>query len=110
MFEYIGTARRCIAIKTASRRVGRWNGQLIEVQVRELRSDQVWSYSHVSETIASSDWEFQRIIQPRIIERALSMHFQIGNKRIPVSHAAPPSPRMEIHSSQAECRRNQCSS
>src|SRR5690606_1536877 len=44
----------------------------------------------------------------RIVERAFAVHLEIRNERVPVRHAAPTRPRVEIDARETECGRSQC--
>jgi hypothetical protein len=57
-----------------------------------------------------SDGELVRIVQSRIEERLLAVHFQIGYKGVPVRHRTPSGPGVKVHTRQTKSRRNQCRS
>src|SRR4051812_11792335 len=64
--EEMLSALRGLVIEAARRRRGSRQGQLIEVQRRQFRSDQVGGVGHVSEAELCGNWELIGIVQPWI--------------------------------------------
>src|SRR5262245_44597716 len=77
------------------------------MQGGEFWSDQIRIITYVSKSCARGYRELSRVIQTRVVERTLSVHFQVGDEGIPVRHGAPTGPRVKIHACEAESRRNQ---
>src|SRR5688572_22929143 len=75
---------------------------------RQLRADQVRITSTIPEIVCCSDRKLRRILQTRIKECALSVHFQVCDKGVPMGDRTPPGPCMEVHSGQSICRRDKC--
>ena len=63
--EGLATGRR-LRIEAPRRRRGRREGQLIQVQRRQFRGDQIGLVAHMPEAVAGGDGELDRIIQARI--------------------------------------------
>src|SRR5690349_12979289 len=73
----------------------------------QLRGYQIGRVPHVPEAVSGRYRELLRVVQPRIEERAAAMHFQICNKRVPVSNGTPPRPRVKVYAGQTEGGGNQ---
>src|SRR5688572_1855088 len=92
-------------IKTPGRRRRSWNCELIELECSQLGRNHVRPASLVSETGASSDWIFIRVIQASVKKRPLSSQFKICHIRVPVSYGTPAAaPRVKVHASHAKSR------
>src|SRR5262249_13068784 len=81
--------------------------ELIKMQSGEFWSDQIRIIAYVSKSGPRRYRELSCVIQTRIVERTLSVHFQVGDEGIPVRHRAPTGPRVKVHACEAERRRNQ---
>ena len=82
--------------------------QLIEMQVGEFWRNQVHFAADVVESVLCGHRETGAVSQSRVIESSFSVHFEVGDKSIPMGHRTPACPGMEIDSCQAESWRNQC--
>src|SRR5437660_11779184 len=72
----------------------RWRrqGQLIEMQRRELRRDPVVirvDVRQVAESIGGRDRKLRRVVETRVEETAFTMHFQVRDECVPVGHRSP---------------------
>ena len=81
--------------------------KLIDVERRKLRRDQVGRVADVAEAVLCGDRELRGIVEPRIVERALALHLEIGDERVPVRDRSPAGPGMQVDAGQVERRRNQ---
>lgn len=79
----------------------------VELERGQLRRNQIDRASHVAKTGLCRHRKLQRIIQPRIEERPLAVHFEVGDERVPMRDASPSGPRVKIHASQAKRRRQE---
>ena len=61
----------------------------------------------MAEPCARGDGKAQRIVEPRVDERALAVHLEVRDKRIPVRDAAPPGIGVQVDARQPERRRKQ---
>src|SRR5262249_16571949 len=89
------------------RRCRGWNGQLIKMESRKLRRDQIRLTSNVSEAGASRHRELCRVLESRVIESAFAVHFEIRDESVPMCHGTPTRPGVKVHAGQAECGRDQ---
>src|SRR5262245_7232328 len=88
--QFVPALRTCY-IKILARPWNRGgNGQLIELQRRQLWSDSIILRrgTEVTETIPGRDWKLRRIIQSRVEKRPLSVHLEVGNESIPIANCA----------------------
>src|SRR5205823_12488064 len=93
-------------IEAADRRPRCIERQLIELQRGQLRCDEVMFRADVCQSGARGDRELQRIVQTWIVERALSVHFEVGDERVPMRYAAPSRRRVQVNARDAECGRD----
>ena len=56
---------------------------------------------------ARGDRELRRVVQARVEERALAVHLQVRDERVPVRDRAPAGPGVQVDAGQAERRRDQ---
>src|SRR5215813_13817637 len=77
------------------------------MQGSELGCDQVDRVGHMTEACFRSNRELIGIIEPRIVEVALPVHFQICNECVPVRYRAPAGPCVQVHACQSESRWNE---
>ena len=68
---------------------GGWQRQLIEVERRQLGGDPVFLVLLVSLPGSCSDRVLLGIIEPRIVEHALAVHFEVGDIGVPVGDRSP---------------------
>src|SRR5262245_21761565 len=73
----------------------------------QLGGDQIGVVSNITESGPGRYGELGWVVQPRIEERAFPVYFQIRDEGIPMCHRTPAGPRVQIHTRQTECRRNQ---
>src|SRR5262249_3291698 len=97
---HFGRRIRSIGHATWSGRRG--YGQLIKMERPELGSDQIRIASNIAESHSRGYRELRRVIQSRIVECTLAMHFQICYEGIPMCHRTPTSPCVEVHACQAK--------
>src|ERR1700676_3610247 len=84
VFEHLLAALRRVLVETTLRRLRSGNSKLIEMQGRELAADQIGVVAHVAEPSAGRNGELGRVIQAREEERALAVHLEIGDTRVPM--------------------------
>jgi hypothetical protein len=105
--DVITTGRR-LRIEAPWRRRGRREGQLIKVERRQFRGDQIGLAAHMTEAVSGGDGKLDRIIQARIDKRPLAVQLQIGHKGVPVNDRPPGAgPGMQVHARQPERGRNE---
>src|SRR5439155_3623827 len=73
-------------VKGAWWRRRRRNSELVEVQRRQLRGNQVGVIAYIAETRSRRHWEAVRIVQPGVIEGAYAVHLQISHEVVPVGY------------------------
>src|SRR5262245_15980407 len=77
---------------------------------RQLRSDPIlirWR-AYVAESVLRSDWRLAQVVASRVIERSLSMHFEVAGDRVSIADWSPASgPRGLIEYSEPQCVVNQ---
>ena len=61
----------------------------------------------VPETVRGGYRKLGGVVQARIEEPALAVHFKVGDKGIPMRDRAPAGPRVKVHASKPEGWRNQ---
>src|SRR5262249_60879942 len=105
--EHVAAPLGCLAVEGALRRIGRWNGQLIEVQRGKLRADEIRIITYIAETGTSRHRELHAIVEARVEEGPFAVHFEIGNEGIPMRYRAPASPGMEIDPGEPKRRREE---
>ena len=75
------------------------------MQGGELRRDPVVLVLLVTLSGSRGDRIFLGIIEPRVVEDAFAVHFQIADIRIPIGDGAPGSgPSVIVHAGEPECR------
>src|SRR5262249_6503549 len=77
-------------VETSGRRRRGRNRELVELKRAKLRRQVILRAAYVVEAGAGGDGELRRVRQPRIEERPLPVHLEIGDERVPVRHAAQP--------------------
>src|SRR5262245_54607873 len=91
-------------------RIARWGWriqrQLIEMEIRKFWRYQVYIAANIVEAIARRNGKARRVRQTRIIEGSFPVHFEIGNKSVPMRHGTPPGPGVKIDSRQSESGRD----
>ena len=80
--------------------------------VKSTRIDTRWPDSWAPRTTnvgqtAANRYAKTRIVQAGIKETSFSVHLDIGDECIPVRHAAPPGPGVEVHARHAERGRDE---
>src|SRR6185437_2919212 len=88
----------------------RFKRKLLHVQGRKFLCNSIFIGAdmwEVSESVLSRDRELVAIVQPRVEEPALPMHFQIGDERVPIRDGTPTGPGMQVDARQSESGRNQ---
>src|SRR5438445_9928911 len=107
-FKNCLAARRCAGVKASLRRFRSRDCELVKMERRQLGRDQIRLVVEMSKLVLCRHGILLRIVEPRIKEHAFAVHFQIGHKRIPVSHCSPgTSPSVIVHSCQTKGRRNE---
>src|ERR1043166_7543951 len=79
-------------------RQGGGKRELILVQCRKLCGNQIRLVSDMSEPVLRGNRKLLCVVQSRIEERAFAVHFQVGNKGVPVGNGSPSRPGMQVHS------------
>src|ERR1700730_189392 len=98
-----------LKVETVGRRLRHWHRQLVEVQRGELCTDQIFAVMLVTETGFGGDRIFLFIVKTRVEECPLAVHFEIGNKSVPVGDVAPRTgPGVIVDTSQAKSGWNKC--
>src|SRR5207237_4608107 len=85
-------AGRSRNIEATSGRLRRGNSQLIELKRLEFGSDEVAvgiNMREIAKTVGGGDRELRGVVEPRIPEPALPMHFEICDEGVPVGHRTP---------------------
>ena len=103
-------AGRSRNIEATSGRLRRGNSQLIELKLLEFGSDEVAvgiNVREIAKTVGGGDRELRGVVEPRIPEPALPMHFEICDEGVPVGNRTPAGPGVEIDAAQSKRRRNQ---
>ena len=90
------------------RRVRHRKRELVDLQRRQLRRDQVALVPDVSEAGARCDRELARVVQPVIAEVPDPVHLEVRDERVPVRDRAPTRICVEVDAVEAEGRRDQC--
>ena len=96
------------ASKLAARRLGARQRELIEMERRQLRRDQIARRcARCRSRSRAAIGELCRVVEARIVERALPVHLEVGHERVPVRDGAPAGPRVQVDAGQTERGRNQ---
>src|SRR5215472_14976238 len=82
--EKFPSASGCVHIEASSRRLRSGYRELVKVQRRKLRSDQIRRVAHVVKSRSGCDWKLSSILEPRIEKCTFPVHFQISYESIPV--------------------------
>jgi hypothetical protein len=64
-------------------RTRRLERELVQVQVGELRRDEVRVAADVPEPVRPRDREARRVVEARVEERALPVHLEVPDERVP---------------------------
>src|SRR5262245_36392477 len=78
-----------VAIEHSGRSFRGRQGQLVEVQRRQLRGDPILLVVLLSLLRACCDRVLVRVVESRIVEPAFAMHFEIADIGIPVADGTP---------------------
>src|SRR5262249_45663628 len=78
--EELAAASRRARIEAAGRRARGGDGELVEVQGRQLRGDQIGLVLDVGETRGRGDRELRGVVQASVDERSLAVHLEIRDE------------------------------
>src|SRR5512146_704133 len=95
--EFVAALGR-LFVKAPVRRYRRRDIQLVGMQGRELRSDQVGIVRHVPKVIRRGNRELRGVVETRIEKVAFPVHFEVGDEGVPIRNRSPPRPGMQVYS------------
>src|SRR5207253_1872304 len=97
------STRGRFAVKTIRRLLWHWHRQLIELERGKFSGYLIVAVTLMTETGLRGDGILLLIVKTQIEEGALAVHFEIGNKSIPVGYVPPrTSPRVIIDAGQSK--------
>src|SRR5262249_28388909 len=77
--------------------------ELVDLERRKLRRDEIGVGPDMAEAGARRDRELRRVVEARVEEGALPVHLQVRDERVRVGDVAPaPRPRVRVHAREAE--------
>src|SRR5438105_5613171 len=94
-------------VETAFRRPRRGQRELILVEARKLRRDQVDLALHMPEAVLRGDGELAGVVEAGIDEIALSVHLEVGDEGVPVRRRAEARGGVEVHPGESKSCGNQ---
>ena len=93
--------------RTTPRRLRRGERQLVEVERRQLRGDQIGLVPDMAEAVLRSHRKLLCVVQPVVVEVAAAVHFEVRDERVPVGHGAPAGVGRKVDAGEPERRRDQ---